>query len=199
MAVTIFFLVHFLLQQTSPEIIGKWEQINPDRIGFKETMEFTSDSVAIKEEFFSKNKFEVNNKVLKVTRDDLNENKVVIIEAEFKVDEDTLIFIKENGKVKDKMFRIPGNKGTGNLLGLWKGKTNEGVLTYLSFNKDSTSFYNAVIRFEKFKYSTSEKGMIIFIHTNPRLINYEIKNDQLKIIYKDTGEEFRYRKTNDLN
>ena len=187
-------LIFFSLFQSSPDIIGKWEQINPDRIGFKETMEFMDDSVAMKEEFFSKNRFEVRNNNLIVTKNDPGGKKETVIESKFSVKKDTLIFSKDNGKIKDKMIRISGSKSSNNLFGLWKGKTDKGIITYLFFNRDGTSTYSAVIRFEKFKYSISRKGMIIFIRNNPRIIEYELKDDSLKIFYKDTGEEFNYRR-----
>lgn len=193
------FLLQLNIFQANSNLRGKWEQINNSRIGFKETMEFTNDSITIKEEFFSKNKFEINDRNLKVTKVDSEGNKEVIIESEFYVYKDTLIFSKENGKIKDKMIRVSNNMKTNNLYGLWKGTTNKGVVTYLSFNKDGSSFYDAVIRIEKFKYSCSNTGMIIFIRNKPRIVEYEIKNDFLKIIYKDTGEEFNYRKTKQTN
>lgn len=199
MVLILISLFQFILFQENSNIKGKWEQVNSSRIGFKETMEFTSDSVTIKEEFFSKNMFETSNNNLRVTKVDSNGNKEVIIESEFYVDRDTLIFSKENGKIKDKMIRISGSVKKNNLLGLWKGKTNKGVLTYLSFNKDGTSFYDAVIQSEKFKYTVNSKGMVIFIHNNPRIVKFEVKNDLLKIFYIDTGEEFNYRRTKENN
>ena len=185
--------------QTNAGLTGKWEQVNSNRIGFKETMEFADDSVTIKEEFFSKNEFEVKDNFLQVTKVESKGKKETIIESQFYINGDTLIFSKENGKIKDKMIRISGSDKGNNLFGMWKGKTNKGVVTYLSLNKDGSSFYDAVIYSEKFKYKASRKGMIIFIHNNPRLINYEIKNDSLKIVYKDTGEEFNYRRIKNIN
>jgi hypothetical protein len=199
MVLILISLFQFILFQENSNLVGKWEQVNSSRIGFKETMEFTNDSVTIKEEFFSKNRFETVDNNLRVTKADSNGNKEVIIESEFYVDKDTLIFSKENGKIKDKMVRISGRVKENNLLGLWEGKTNKGVVTYLSFNKDGSSFYDAVIQSEKFKYIISSKGMAIFIHNNPRIVEYEIKNDLLKILYKDTGEEFNYRRTKEIN
>ena len=199
MVLILISLFQFILFQENSNLVGKWEQVNSSRIGFKETMEFTNDSVTIKEEFFSKNRFETVDNNLRVTKADSNGNKEVIIESEFYVDKDTLIFSKENGKIKDKMVRISGRVKKNNLLGLWEGKTNKGVVTYLSFNKDGSSFYDAVIQSEKFKYIISSKGMAIFIHNNPRIVEYEIKNDLLKILYKDTGEEFNYRRTKEIN
>ena len=182
------------LFQTNPGLIGKWEQVNPNRIGFKETMEFTSDSVTIKEEFFSKNKYEINGNDLKIIKNDSEGKKETIIEAEFSVKKDSLIFSEENGKVKDKMIRISGNDKTNSLLGLWKGRTNKGVITYLSFKDDGSSFYDAVLRSQKFKYTVNNKGIIFFVHNKPRIIKYYIDNDKLKIIYIDTGEEFKYQR-----
>lgn len=193
------FLFQLIILQAGSNIIGKWEQINSSRIGFKETMEFTSDIVTIKEEFFSKNTFEVKDNNLKVTKVDSNGNKEVIIESEFYINKDTLIFSKENGKIKDKMIRISGDVKKNNLLGLWKGKTNKGVVTYLSFNENGSSFYDAVIRSEKFRYSINNKGIVIFIHNKPRIVEYEIKKNLLKIFYKDTSEEFNYQRKKETN
>ncbi len=187
-------IFQLLLFQSDSGLIGKWEQVNPNRIGFKETMEFSSDSVTIKEEFFSKNKFEINGNDLKVIKNNPDGKKEIIIESEFSVKKDSLIFSKENGKVKDKMLRISGNDQTSSLLGLWKGRTNKGIITYLSFKEDGSSFYNAVLRSEKFKYTVNSKGIIFFVHNKPRIIKYLVGNDKLTIIYTDTGEEFKYRR-----
>jgi hypothetical protein len=198
--VLIFLFIFQLFQlQSDPKIIGKWDQVNTSRIGFKETMEFSSDSVSIREEFFSKNKFEIIDNKLKVTKEDQNGKKEIIIQSEFAVKDDSLIFSSENGKVKDKMIKISGNSDENKLYGLWKGKTNKGVTTYLSFKKDSSSFYDAVIRSEKFKYIINSKGIIFFVHNHPRIIKYKIDNDLLKIFYTDTGEEFRYRRIIETN
>jgi hypothetical protein len=198
MILTFLSIFQLILFQSNPDLTGKWEQVNQNRIGFKETMEFTPDSVTIKEEFFSRNFFEVRGNNLKVFKKEPDGKKEVIIESEFAVKKDSLIFSKENGKVKDKMIRISKNGKTG-LPGLWEGKTNKGVITYLSFKKDSSSFYDAVIRSERFKYIINSKGIIFFVHNKPRVIKYEINDDILKIFYVDTGEEFNYRKTIDNN
>ena len=192
-------IFQLLLIQSDSGLIGKWEQVNPNRIGFKETIEFSRDSVTIKEEFFSKNKYEINGNDLKVIKSDPDGKKETIIEAEFSVEKDSLIFSKGNGKVKDKMIRISGNDKTNSLLGLWKGRTNKGVITYLSFRKDSSSFYDAVLRSQKFKYTANTKGIIFFVHNKPRIIKYYINNDQLKIFYVDTGEEFKYQRMPNTN
>ncbi len=165
--------------QSNPDLTGKWEQVNQSRIGFKETMEFLNDSVTIKEEFFSRNIYEVKGNNLKVFKKDPDGKKEVIIESEFAVKKDSLFFSKENGKIKDKMIRI-SNNGKNSLPGLWEGKTNKGVITYLSFKDDSSSFYDAVIRSEKFKYIINSKGMIFFVNNKPRVIKYEIKDDIIK-------------------
>ena len=188
-----------LLFQPKSDLIGKWEQVNSNRIGFKETMEFDYDSVTIKEEFFSKNKYEIQGNVLKVVKRKSDGKKEVIIESEFSVNKDSLIFSKENGKIKDRMIRISGKNKTKSLVGLWKGKTNKGVITYLSINENGTSFYDAVIHAEKFKYTTNGTGIIFFVHNKPRKIKYEINNNELKIIYIDTGEEFKYQRTSKIN
>ena len=187
-------IFQLLIIQSDSGFIGKWEQVNPNRIGFKETMEFSNDSVTIKEEFFSKNRYEIKGNDLQVIKNDPDGKKEIIIESEFSVKKDSLIFSKENGRIKDKMIRISGNDNTGSLLGLWKGKTNKGVITYLSFKEDGSSFYNAVIRSEKFKYTVNSKEIIFFVHNKPRIIKYNINNNKLKIIYTDTGEEFKYQK-----
>ncbi|MEJ2613473.1 MAG: hypothetical protein P8Z35_00790 [Ignavibacteriaceae bacterium] len=192
-------IFQLLLIQSDSGLIGKWEQVNPNRIGFKETMEFNDDSVTIKEEFFSKNRYEINGNDLKVIKNDPDGKKETIIESEFSVKIDSLIFSKENGKIKDKMIRISGNDKTNSLLGSWKGKTNKGVITYLSFKEDGSSFYNAVIRSEKFKYTVNSKGIILFVHNKPRIIKYYIVNNKLKIIYIDTGEEFKYQRISNNN
>ena len=192
-------IFQLILFQSVPGLIGKWEQVNPNRIGFKETMEFSSDSVTIKEEFFSKNRYEINGDDLKVIKNDPDGKTETIIEAEFSVKKDSLIFSKENGKVKDKMIRISGYDKTNSLLGLWKGRTNKGVITYLSFNKDSSSFYDAVLRSQKFKYTLNSQGIIFFVHNKPRIIKYEIDNNNLKIIYVNTGEEFKYQRMPETN
>ena len=187
-------IFHLLLFQSKSDLIGKWEQVNPSSIGFKETMEFSYDSVTIKEEFFSKNTYEINGNDLRVVRGSPNGKKEVIIESEFLVRQDSLIFSKENGKIKDKMVRMSGNNKANSLVGLWKGKTNKGVITYLSFNEDGSSFYDAVIRSEKFKYTINSKGIIFFVHKKPRVIKYEIIDNKLNILYVDTGEEFKYQR-----
>lgn len=187
-------IFQLLIIQSDSGLIGKWEQVNPNRIGFKETMEFSNDSVTIKEEFFSKNRYEIKGNDLQVIKNDPDGKKEIIIESEFSVKKDSLIFSKENGRIKDKMIRISGNDNTGSLLGLWKGRTNKGVITYLSFKEDGSSFYNAVIRSEKFRYTVNSKGIVFFVHNKPRIIKYHIYNNKLKIIYTDTGEEFKYQK-----
>ncbi|MFZ0454279.1 MAG: hypothetical protein WCE54_00355 [Ignavibacteriaceae bacterium] len=194
MILIILAMFHLLLFQSKSDLIGKWEQVNPNRIGFKETMEFGSDSVTIKEEFFSKNRYEINGNDLKVIKTNPGGKKEIIIESEFSVKKDSLIFSKENGEVKDKMIRISGNDKTNSLLGLWEGRTNKGVITYLSFKVDGSSFYDAVLRSEKFKYLINSKGIIFFVHNKPRIIKYETDSDNLKIIYLDTGEEFKYQR-----
>lgn len=194
MILIFFSIFHLVLFQSKSDLIGKWEQVNSNRIGFKETMEFSYDSVTIKEEFFSNNRYEINGNDLKVVKREPNGKKEVIIESEFLVNHDSLIFSKENGKIKDKMIRISGNKKTNSLLGLWKGRTNKGVITYLSFKEDGSSFYDAVIRSEKFKYTINSKGIIFFIHKKPTVIKYEINDDKLNIFYVDTGEEFKYQR-----
>lgn len=197
MVLILISIFHLFLFQSKSDLIGKWEQENPNRIGFKETMEFSSDSVTIKEEFFSKNNYEVNGNDLKVIKNNPDGKKEIIIESEFLVKNDSLIFSKENGKIKDKMIRISGK--TNSLPGLWKGITNKGVITYLSFKEDGSSFYDAVLRSEKFKYIINSKGIIFFIHNKPRIIKYAINNNKLKIIYADTGEEFKYKRINTIN
>jgi hypothetical protein len=190
----IFVSILFLFFQSNSNIIGKWEQINPDRIGFKETMEFTGDSLTIKEEFFSKNKFKIKNDSLKVTKSSSKGKEETIIASQFEVKKDTLIFSKKNGKVKDKMYRVPDNNRANNLYGLWMGRTDKGILTYLSFKEDGSSFYDAVIKSDKFKYTINKKGLVIFTSANPRFVSFKIENDQLHIFYKDTGEEFTYQR-----
>ena len=192
-------IFHLLLFQSKTDLIGKWEQVNPNRIGFKETMEFSYDSVTIKEEFFSNNKYEINGNDLKVVKNDPDGKKEVIIESEFSVKKDSLIFSKENGKIKDKMIRISGSNKTNSLLGLWKGRTNKGIITYLSFKEDGSSFYDAVLRSKKFRYTINSKGIIFFIHNKPTIIKYKIDNDKLKIFYVDTGEEFYYQRMPETN
>ena len=193
---SIFQLLFF---QSNSGLTGKWEQVNPNRIGFKETMEFSSDSITIKEEFFSNNKYEVNGNDLKVIKNNPDGKKEVIIESQFLVKKDSLIFSKESGKVKDKMIRISGFDKKNSLLGLWKGRTNKGVITYLSFKEDGSSFYDAILRSEKFKYVVNSKGIIFFVHNKPRIIKYYIDNDKLNIIYSDTGEEFIYKRMLKVN
>ena len=192
-------IFQLLLFQSNSGLTGKWEQVNSNRIGFKETMEFSSDSITIKEEFFSNNKYEVNGNDLKVIKNNPDGKKEVIIESQFLVKKDSLIFSKENGKVKDKMIRISGFDKKNSLLGLWKGRTNKGVITYLSFKEDGSSFYDAVLRSEKFKYVVNSKGIIFFVHNKPRIIKYYIDNDKLNIIYADTGEEFKYKRMSKVN
>jgi hypothetical protein len=194
--VLVFLLIfQLILFQAAPGLLGKWEQVNPNPIGFKETMEFSPDSVTIKEEFFSNNTYEINGNNLRVTKNGQEGKKEIIIESEFSVKNDSLIFSRENGKIKDRMIRISGGNKPNSLIGLWKGRTNKGVITYLSFKEDGSSFYDAVLRSEKFKYSMNSRGIIFFVRNKPRIIKYKIDNEKLKIFYTDTGEEFIYQRT----
>lgn len=194
------FLISFLqllIFQSDNDITGIWEQINNSRTGFREIMEFEEDSIKLNEEFFSRNNFETEKNLLRVVKTNQSGGEEIIIQSYFDIKNDSLILRDENEKLQDKMIRI--TSGVNNsLFGTWKGKTNKGVVTYLSLNEDSTSVYRAILRSEKFEYSFENGHIIVFAGDEPDKVKYKITNGILKMIYENTGEVFTYKRINNL-
>jgi hypothetical protein len=179
--------------QQQNKLIGTWEQTEVSRDGIRETLEVGRNSLTFHQEFFSKDTYTIKNDIIKI----LNDHNATIVQSKLIIGGDTLKLISLDKKLTDKMVKISaGDKN--DIGGTWKGKTNKGVNTYFTFDKDKGVIYRAVLDIRTYKYKTSGDELIIYTPKSKRKLNYQINKNLLTLVYKDTNEKFYYKKTDAL-
>ncbi len=190
---TLFLIFSFLYFQTQTLLVGNWKQLELTRDGIRETLQITKDSLVFHREFYSKDHYILDGDTLKI----INDRKENIVLSKFNIRNDTLYLSGETSRLTDIMIKI-SHDSKNKISGTWKGKTNKGVNTYFTFNEDGAVVYRALLDEKHYKYKTSGNELFIYSKGEPEKLSYQINKNLLTLTFKDTGETFRYVKTDTL-